>query len=42
MLRFVIPLVESWLPLFQEYLIPMVALVVIAFVPAFVYSLFRG
>ncbi len=42
MLNYIVPLVESWLPVFNEYLVPLLCCVVIAFVPALVYSLFRG
>jgi len=41
MLRFVIPLVKSWLPIWNEYLIYGLGLIILAFVPAFVYSFFR-
>lgn len=42
MLRYIIPLIESWLPVFNEYLIPCLCLVVIAFVPVLIFSFFRG
>lgn len=38
----IIPLIASWLPIFDEYLIFALAGVVIMFVPVLVYSFFRG
>lgn len=41
MIQFVIPLVSSWLPIWEEYLVYAFCLGFIAFVGCFVHSLLR-
>ena len=41
MINYMIPLIESWLPIWNEYLIDVFCLAFIAFVGCFLHSLFR-
>lgn len=41
MRNFIIPLIESWLPIWDAYLVDLFALAFIAFVGCFIHYLFR-
>lgn len=42
MIRYMIPLVSVWIPIWSNYLVYFFALAFIAFVPAFILSIFRS
>lgn len=41
MIQYIVPLIVSWMPIFNSYLIYYLAAIIIAFVPVFVYSIFK-